>query len=538
MLTVQPGDGLVKVDLTAKGPPAMDAVVLREWDGPQGRMQECQVDPPHGLRFKRKANQIPVPRSKALPGQKPPQNRQQKVRLVARVLAADAAAAPRPALAPLTKGAGAEPAAARLAAAQPQQPAASGASATQAPAAVPAPAQRSALQQQQQDIQMAEAVDADADADADTQADAAAAAPAQAPTAAPAAEPETAASVPAAAAAATELAAVAAAEAETTAAATATPAARPAVMAMASHTAAAKPQAVTPAAAAEGAGADMAAVALRSGFTHEEIHAVLDQLPDGTPEERQAAQAALLARSELEAAVAALRSPAGGAAAGEGGGDGEAPAAGEPASAEAAEDAEVAAALAALLPDILAAAPQIAAPEAPVAAALAAVHKRRQEAADAGGDAGAGFALMTPGRLAAEKQALRARKAALKEELAQWEALQQQAAVLSPGRAAAPEAATGPPIETTDESAAVAAARAEAHQQLTLQVEGLCAMVEGVTALLAKADATTSQLQAAYEAAAFGSLPHVDSPATLVRRAIRPLPPPPTPAAERAAREA
>lgn len=38
----------------AQGPPAMDAVVLREWDGPQGRMQECQVDPPHGLRFKRK----------------------------------------------------------------------------------------------------------------------------------------------------------------------------------------------------------------------------------------------------------------------------------------------------------------------------------------------------------------------------------------------------------------------------------------------------------------------------------------------------
>lgn len=51
--------------------------------------------------------------------------------------------------------------------------------------------------------------------------------------------------------------------------------------------------------------------------------------------------------------------------------------------------------------------------QAPVAAALAAAHKRRQEAADAGDSAG--FGLMTPGRLAAEKQALRAREAALKE---------------------------------------------------------------------------------------------------------------------------
>lgn len=39
-----------------QGPPTMETVVLREWDGPQGRMQECQVDPPHGLRFKRKVS--------------------------------------------------------------------------------------------------------------------------------------------------------------------------------------------------------------------------------------------------------------------------------------------------------------------------------------------------------------------------------------------------------------------------------------------------------------------------------------------------
>lgn len=58
----------------------------------------------------------------------------------------------------------------------------------------------------------------------------------------------------------------------------------------------------------------------------------------------------------------------------------------------------------------------------------------------------------------------------LSKELAEWEVLQQQAAVLSPERQPAPDATTGPPDEAMDESAAVAAARAESHQQLTLQV--------------------------------------------------------------------
>ena len=54
-----------------------------------------------------------------------------------------------------------------------------------------------------------------------------------------------------------------------------------------------------------------------------------------------------------------------------------------------------------------------------------------------------------------------------------------------------------------------------------MQVEGLCALVEGAAALLDSADATSARLQEAYEAAAFTELPHVGSPATLIRRAIR-----------------
>ena len=54
-----------------------------------------------------------------------------------------------------------------------------------------------------------------------------------------------------------------------------------------------------------------------------------------------------------------------------------------------------------------------------------------------------------------------------------------------------------------------------------VQVEGLCALVEGAAALLDSADATSARLQEAYEAAAFSELPHVGSPATLIRRAIR-----------------
>jgi hypothetical protein len=46
-------------------------------------------------------------------------------------------------------------------------------------------------------------------------------------------------------------------------------------------------------------------------------------------------------------------------------------------------------------------------------------------------------------------------------------------------------------------------------------------LVEGATALLDSADLTSARLQEAYEAAAFSDLPHVDSPATLIRRAIR-----------------
>ena len=60
------------------------------------------------------------------------------------------------------------------------------------------------------------------------------------------------------------------------------------------------------------------------------------------------------------------------------------------------------------------------------------------------------------------------------QETAQWDELNTQQLALTPERPAA--AATGPPDNAADlPAAAVAAAREEAHQQLTLQVGVLCA---------------------------------------------------------------
>ncbi len=56
---------------------------------------------------------------------------------------------------------------------------------------------------------------------------------------------------------------------------------------------------------------------------------------------------------------------------------------------------------------------------------------------------------------------------------------------------------------------------------LTPQVEALCSMAAGADALLGRAEAVTAELQAAYAASAFAGHDHVDSPAVLIRNAIR-----------------
>lgn len=52
-------------------------------------------------------------------------------------------------------------------------------------------------------------------------------------------------------------------------------------------------------------------------------------------------------------------------------------------------------------------------------------------------------------------------------------------------------------------------------------MQALCGMTAEVADLLEGADATTAALQAAYDAAAFGQHEHLDSPAVLIRNAIR-----------------
>ena len=58
------------------------------------------------------------------------------------------------------------------------------------------------------------------------------------------------------------------------------------------------------------------------------------------------------------------------------------------------------------------------------------------------------------------------------------------------------------------------------HLHTAAQVEGLCAMAEGVQALLVGAEATAAALQAGHDAVAFGGHAHIDSPAVLIRNAL------------------
>eukprot|EP00891_Asterochloris_glomerata_P002231 jgi/Astpho2/2231/fgenesh1_pg.00040_%23_64_t len=65
-------------------------------------------------------------------------------------------------------------------------------------------------------------------------------------------------------------------------------------------------------------------------------------------------------------------------------------------------------------------------------------------------------------------------------------------------------------------------ARADAHRRVTMQVEGLCALVSGCEELVAKAQQHGTIIQAAYHHERFRTFPHVDSPARLIKELLKP----------------
>ena len=86
-------------------------------------------------------------------------------------------------------------------------------------------------------------------------------------------------------------------------------------------------------------------------------------------------------------------------------------------------------------------------------------------------------------------------------------------------RRAMEEAAAAAAAAVASESAAGALpeAQARAHATLALQVDRICAMVSGCEALVASAEERAGQLASRFHRESFRMLPHVDSPAVLIK---------------------
>ncbi|KAK9833544.1 hypothetical protein WJX81_003746 [Elliptochloris bilobata] len=88
----------------------------------------------------------------------------------------------------------------------------------------------------------------------------------------------------------------------------------------------------------------------------------------------------------------------------------------------------------------------------------------------------------------------------------------------------AAEAAVAAPIAPAEGEAAAALAlrraQTDAHRMLTIQVEGLCAMVSGVEDLVATAERECGRMQADYHHQKFAMFEHVDSPARLIKEIL------------------
>ena len=132
----------------------------------------------------------------------------------------------------------------------------------------------------------------------------------------------------------------------------------------------------------------------------------------------------------------------------------------------------------------------------------------------------------------AKEEAMRAVASQLEDEAAQWRALQAQA---QGGSGSAEEAATRADVAEAAEAArrtlaseagaasapgAVATSVEEAKRRLEMQAEGLNAMVEGTEALCVRAERAAAVFSAALAEHDYRGLPHVHSPANLVKSLI------------------
>lgn len=136
----------------------------------------------------------------------------------------------------------------------------------------------------------------------------------------------------------------------------------------------------------------------------------------------------------------------------------------------------------------------------------------------------------------AKEEAMRAVASQLEDEAAQWRALQAQAEgangsaedlVAAATRADAVEAAESVRRTLASEMGgaglapgAVATSVEEAKRRLEMQAEGLNAMVEGTEALCVRAERAAAVFSAALAEHDYRGLPHVHSPANLVKNLI------------------
>ena len=65
---------------------------------------------------------------------------------------------------------------------------------------------------------------------------------------------------------------------------------------------------------------------------------------------------------------------------------------------------------------------------------------------------------------------------------------------------------------------ALSEAESHAHAKLVIQVDRICAMVGGCEELVTAAEERAGQLAARFHRESFRMLPHIDSPAVLIKR--------------------